>query len=93
MKYIMMPVININDLREALVLQYGEEFRYYELNQIMFGDEYINDVYKRYFYGNGPVKLNPSWPNLREREIENCIITFLADAFRDFHSILVDVSW
>lgn len=94
MKYEVLPVISVYDLQDAMVEQYGNDFRVHELRQIMFGDQYMNDVYKRYSWEDGFIEYTGAWwQNEEHIRLENCIISFLADAFPMHKEVLVDVSW
>ena len=88
MKYKNEIVVNIYDLREALILQYGEGFGYtidkFGLQKIMFGCFYIDDSYYMKFYLD---KCESDDPILRS------IVTFLKDIFPDKEYILVNVDW
>ena len=87
MKYKNEIVVNIYDLREALILQYGEGFGNtidkLGLQKIMFGYSYIDDCYMKF--------------HLEEYEsddpILHSIVTFLKDIFPDKEYILVNVDW
>lgn len=80
-------VVNIYDLREALIFQYGEDFGdsidKLGLANIMFGDFYIDDCYMKF--------------HLEEYESDDpilcSILTFLKDVFPDKEYILVKIEW
>ena len=94
MKYEILPIIDIYDLMDALVDQYGNDFRTHELRQIMFGDQYMNDVYKRYSWEDGPAEYTgESWQNEEHIRLENCIIAYLADTFPRYKEVIVNVAW
>lgn len=82
--------VNIYDLQEALVLQYGEDFDGLELRNIMFGDFYSNDCYKK-FYFDEDILYSPE--EYDDGSILCSIITFLKDIFPDRKYILVDITW
>jgi hypothetical protein len=82
--------VNIYDLQEALVLQYGEDFADLELRNIMFGDFYSNDCYKK-FYFDEDILYSPE--EYDDGSILCSIITFLKDIFPDRKYILVDITW
>ena len=50
MKYEMMPVVDAEELREVLELQFGPDIMGDEdfMANVLFGDEYNNDSCKRY---------------------------------------------
>lgn len=94
MKYEILPIIDIYDLMDALVDQYGNDFRTHELRQIMFGDQYMNDVYKRYSWEDGLIEYTgESWQNEEHIRLENCIIAYLADTFPRYKEVIVNVAW
>lgn len=94
MKYEILPIIDIYDLQDAMVAHYGNDFRTCEIRQIMFGDNYMNDVYKRYSWEDGPVEYTgASWQNEEHIRLENCIISYLADTFPKYKEVLVNVAW
>lgn len=90
LQYRMAPVFGIRDLERALGEEYGASFeeRYdYELVNFLFGDEYVNDSYKRLYVeredGDG------EWI-----ETFNIIVQFLQDRLpMDTKYVLIDVSW
>lgn len=87
MRYKKMVTINIYDLEEALVQQYGSE-EFSDLRNILFGDEYMNDCYKRYCFLND--YLNEEDDNTH---IIKCVNAFLQDIFPDEDTVLIDISW
>lgn len=95
MKYEMMPVIDAEDLREALELQFGPDVMGNEdfMANVLFGDEYNNDSCKRYNFSEDEVYEGHSWQNEERIRICNCVNVMLRDVFPDHHTILVDVSW
>ena len=90
MKYKNEIAVNIYDLQEALVLQYREDFADLELRNIMFGDFYSNDCYKK-FYFDEDILYSPE--EYDDGSILCSIITFLKDIFPDQKYILVDITW
>ena len=88
--------INIYDLYDALVLQYGPEFKNDvdcgDLRNIMFGDIYMNDSYKKFYIDEDiPEEEFDAWNGIAP--IYNAIITFLQDSFPNHDYVLVDISW
>ena len=81
MTYKKMIVINIRDLENALVQQYGSE-GFSDLRNILFGDYYMNDCYKSYYFEDD-----------NSSAIINCVNAFLRDTFPGEDTVLVDVSW
>lgn len=87
MRYKKMVTINIYDLEEALVQQYGSE-EFSDLRNILFGDEYMNDCYKRYYFLD--IYLNEEDDNTH---IIKCVNAFLQDIFPNEDTVLIDISW
>lgn len=86
MKYKKMVTINIYDLEEALVQQYGSEgFR--KLRDTLFYSDFMNDCYKQYWFDDDYDE------NVDNAAILNCVNAFLRDIFPDEESVLIDVSW
>lgn len=94
LEYNFLPVIHVRVLEEALIAQYGPEFaeNYGELANVMFGDCYVNDSYKSYYYGQLE-EFKYSWQDETQVRIENCIKAYLQDAIPAYERVLVDVSW
>ena len=86
MKYKRMITINIYDLEEALVQQYGSE-EFSNLREILFGNYFMNDCYKRYYFDK---VLNE---DKEDAAIINCVNAFLQDIFPDEDTVLIDISW
>ena len=86
MKYKKMITINIYDLEEALVQQYGSE-EFSDLRNILFYEDFMNDCYKQYWFDDDYNE------NVENGAILNCVNTFLRDAFPDEERVLIDVSW
>ena len=92
MKHKIMPVIDINDLKKAIDIQFGEEvLRNYSLHQLLFGDNFMNDCYKSYYFDDYIDYHGYTWNN--EISALNLINQFLRDEFPGQDSVLIDVSW
>lgn len=89
MRYKKMVTINIYDLEEALVQQYGSE-EFSDLRNILFGDEYMNDCYKRYYFLDDGMLIRDDDDELH---IIKCVNAFLQDIFPDEDTVLIDISW
>lgn len=91
LQYKMVPAFGIRDLERALCEEYGASFeeRYDdELANFLFGDEYVNDCYKR-FYIDSLESGDDEWS-----ETFNIIIQFLRERLPvDTKYVLIDVSW
>ena len=81
-----MIVINIYDLKRALVLQYGSE-DFSDLRSILFGDHFMNDCYKEYWFDDDYDE------NVDNGVILNCVNAFLRDTFPGEDTVLIDISW
>ena len=94
MKHRIMPVIDIYDLEKAIEIQFGEEvLRHYELRQLLFGDQFMNDCCIRYYFGDVVEYHGYSWEDENGISIRNLINQFLRDEFPGQDAVLVDVSW
>lgn len=91
-----LPVINIDDLQEAIELQYGEDtFKEYELRSLLFDDYYSNDSFKRYSWEDAPYEYRKeySWTTEEKVRLENFVAGYLADIIPNQKEALIDVSW
>lgn len=84
MKYEMVPVITIRDLEKALETQFDIDAD--DLRNILFGDEYYNDSFKKYYFSS-------KWESYDENPIEQCAKAYLKDIFPNHEYVLIDVSW
>lgn len=92
MKYEIRPVVDIDELKKALELQYGPDFMDdYELRIFLFADEYANDCYKSYFFGNLEEFTGKIWQDEEYIRKENCIKTFLQDCFPNHTRVLINM--
>ena len=88
MKYNMLPMVEIDVLKEALIIQYGEDFN--DLRQLMFDSCYINDIYCLFWFDY--LDEDDGWLNKEDVRKINCIKTFLQDTFPNYTKILIDIS-
>lgn len=94
MKHKMYPVINVYDLEDALIAQYGPEFiESGELTPKLFGEEFMNDCYKSFSYDELEEYTGKSWQDENYIAFINCIKTFLQDTIPGYTTVLIDVSW
>lgn len=95
MEYKMMPAFWVEDLKEALTIQYGREFmdEVGDLRNFLFDDNYMNDVYVKYWFGEIEEYTGKAWQDEEHIRLENCIKTFLKDLFPDHDYVLIDVMW
>lgn len=85
MKYETLLVIHAYDLEDELNNRYEGIFRKHDIRQILFRDDYINDVYKRYSWEDGI----DEWTT----DLEKLVIEFLSETFPNYTEVLIDVSW
>ena len=91
MKYEMMPVVDCCDLEDAVNLQYGCEIE--SIANLLFGDEYINDSYKRFYFEELAEYKGYSWQDEEVIRLTNLVKTYLQDVFPNHKCCLIDVSW
>ena len=77
--YTMYPVVDIDELRRAVEIQYNIEI--YDIRNLLFGDDYHNDSYKNF-------DLEDEYEN----EVE-LIRTYLKDILPDYSYVLINVTW
>ena len=106
MKYTMMPVIDIYELRDEIEKMFPDvDFDQHRMDGglgcILFED-YGNDCYKQFVFEGGPLPYNyiPHETDLeynyqREREITiyNYAITVLEQNFPNCKAVLIDLTW
>lgn len=89
------PVIDIIDLEQEVIARHPElenDIEHYEIREIMFGDDYNNDCYKSYFFGED-IEYKYSWQNKEKVKIENIIRAYLREVLPDEKRVIIDVSW
>ena len=91
-KHIMMPVIAIEDLEDEVKRQFDVDVEG-ELNNILFGTDYINDCYKRYYFRDDEEYHGYDWEDEEEIRICNLVNAYLRDTVPNYDAILIDVSW
>lgn len=94
MKYNLLPTFEIDELEDALQIQYGEDFiaeiqsEFGSLRQLLFDDCYINDVCIKYSF-----RTLSKGETIQDR-LENCVKTFLIDIIPEAYSrVIIDVAW
>ena len=94
-KHEILPSLWVGDLKDALALQYGDDFieEVGELRQFLFDDRFMNDVYVSYCLSELEEYTGASWQDEEHIRLENCIKTFLQDVFPDYETVLIDVMW
>lgn len=83
MKVEMKPIVNSNDLAEAIKAQYNLDLC---IPEVLFADVFQNDCYLEYHYSN------PIEDAFCESD-EMCVRQYLRDALPQYDSILVKISW
>ena len=92
MKHKIMPVIDIDDLKKAIDIQFGEEvLRNYSLHRLLFSDQFMNDCYKSYYFDD--VFYDDEFDDENQASVLNLINQFLRDEFPGQNKILINVSW
>ena len=98
LKYYMAPCLWVEDLAQALEVQYGTEF----MNEIeengglrifLFRDCFMNDVCCMYSISELEVYEGLYWQDETRIRLENCIKTFLQDIFPNCDYVVIDVMW
>lgn len=83
MKVEMKPVINSNDLEEAIKAQYDLDLC---IPEVLFPEDFTNDCFKEYYYKDA-----------RKFELwetdELYVRQYLRETFPQYDSILVKISW
>lgn len=89
------PVIDIIDLEREVIARHPElanDVEYFEIREIMFDDDYNNDCYKAYFFGEDAEYKYP-WQSEEKIKIENIIRAYLREVLPDEDHVIIDVSW
>ena len=90
--YTMFPVIDVSDLEDAIRIQFGVDVDG-EMRNILFGDEYVNDCYKSYYFADDEEYVGDVYQNEEEIRIRNLVNAYLRDILPDYERVLVDVTW
>lgn len=80
------PAVQLDDIEDALY-DAGIEVKE-SLREFFFGDSFSNDVYKALYIDEDS---DPKWDD--NAELRNKIYALLREAFPNYDTILVDVSW
>lgn len=79
----MMPTVSSYDLEKAIKQRYNLDV---DIPTLLFPEDFMNDCFKEYAY-----------KDTRENEFheseEPCVRQYLRDAFPQYDSILVKISW
>lgn len=93
MKYEVCPVIDIDDLANALNRQYAIDMDGADLTEFLFGDDFQNDCYKSFYYGEMEVYRGDPWQSEERIRINNCLRSILQGILPEYKMALIDVSW
>ena len=93
MKYFMYPVVSADDLARELKFHYDIDMDGCELSTFLYGDGYVNDCYKSFYYGEMEEFTGKSWQNEESIRVMNCIKSILQDIISDYDTVLIDVGW
>lgn len=85
-----LPVVNIDELENEINRQYDVD---YDLRNMLFFDEYVNDCYKMFYYEDLEVYEGKPWQNADAITCRNAVKTYLQDILPNYKCILLDVSW
>lgn len=83
-KYELRPVMNIDDLEDAISINYGVR---YDLRQLFFEGDFMNDCFKSLYFGED---VDEDWSDNYMQM--NVVFSYLRDTVPDYNSILLDVS-
>ena len=89
----LMPVVDVGELEDAVNRQFNCEID--EMRNLLFDDDYNNDCYKRFWYGEME-KYNERWMDPEDEEkvrLRNLVRAYLQDTIPDYTAVLIDVSW
>lgn len=93
MKYNLYPVISVDDLADEVSRHYDINMDGADLSSFLFGDDYQNDCYKSFYYGEMEVYEGKSWQSEERIRIKNCLRSILQDTIPECKMALIDVSW
>ena len=89
--FTMYPVVDYNTLKDAVNLQFDTDID--DICKLLFGDNYVNDSYKSFYFGEMEEYHGYSWENEENIRLRNLVRTYLKDALPDYDYVLIDVSW
>lgn len=93
LKHEMMPVINIDELEDAICEKYNYKFQH-NLRQLLFDTGFMNDVFVRYWFDEDIVYKGLPWQNESHIKEQNLVNRFLREYFKgEYDAVLVDVTW
>lgn len=87
----MMPVVDVDELERAVNAQFGCEID--EMRNLLFDDDYNNDSYQSFWYGQMEVFEGYNWQDEEKIRLRNLVRAYLQDTIPDHDRVLVDVSW
>lgn len=85
-----LPVVNVDELENEINRQYDVD---YDLRNMLFFDEYVNDCYKKFYYKDLEVYEGKPWQDADAITRRNVVKTYLQDILPNYKCILLDVSW
>jgi hypothetical protein len=91
LRYSKAIVVEACDLEEAVSTRYGIEIN--EIRSLLFYDDYMNDCFKTYYFGEDDKYEGYSWQNEENIKTKNLINQFLRETFPNEQEVLIDVSW
>lgn len=87
----MMPVVDVDELEDAVNVQFGCAIT--EMRNLLFSDDYDNDSYQSFWYGQMEVFKGYPWQDEERIRLRNLVRAYLQDTIPDHDRVLVDVSW
>lgn len=87
----MMPVVDVDELEDAVNAQFGCEIA--EMRNLLFSDDFSNDSYQSFWYGQMEIFEGRSWQNEEKIRLRNLVRAYLQDTIPDYDRVLVNVSW
>lgn len=91
MEVIMMPVIGASELEAAVNTQFDSDIC--DIANLLFGDCFINDSYKSFYYRENETYNGFSWEDEEDIRYRNLVRAYLQDTIPDYDSVLINVSW
>ena len=88
--YTIYPVIEIDELEQAVNRQYGTDL---DLRELLFNFDYSNDCMKRFWYDEIEEFENKPWQDEQQLREIALVKTYLQDILPDYCAVLLDVSW
>lgn len=92
LNYYMAPVFWVDDLAAVMKELHPEE-DWDDLRQVMFGDQYMNDVYVSFYFADPWEYTGEEWEDETDCRMKNMLREYLMELFPGHERVLVDVMW